>query len=88
MSKRPAVPYPQRKVRDRSIALLIAGATLVLPPVGIIALVDGKIAGIPVAVVYIFTVWALLIVGAMRLARPLQETEDGAPPPEPPGRPD
>ncbi len=61
----------QRKVRDRSVVLLIVGALLLLPPVGSISLVDGSLAGLPIPVVYVFAVWALLIAAAAGMARPL-----------------
>ncbi len=70
----------QRKIRDRSIVLLLIGSVLLLPPVAGVSLIDIKLAGVPFALIYIFAVWALLIAGAALLARPLQSSDrsDGA----------
>lgn len=65
----------RRKLRDRSIALLLAGIVLLMPPVVGISLVDGKIGGVPVPLLYVFIVWALLIAGAAVLARPLRDSD-------------
>lgn len=70
-----------RKIRDRSIALLLVGTILLLPPIAGISLTDGKIAGVPVSLLYIFVVWAFLIVGAAILARPLRNSQSTATPP-------
>lgn len=66
----------RRKVRDRSIVLVLVGTVLLLPPVAGISLTDGSIGGIPAPLLYVFAVWAGLIAGAAALARTLLETED------------
>lgn len=63
------------KYRDRSIALLIFGFVVLLPPIAGLALIDAKIFGIPFPVFYAFSVWAILIAGAVLLARPLRESD-------------
>ena len=68
----------RRKTLDRSIVLLIVGAVLLMPPIIGISLVDMKVAGIPVTVLYVFLIWALLIVGAAVLARPLRDSDRDA----------
>ena len=66
----------QRKVRDRSVVLLIVGAVLLLPPVGSISLIEGSLAGLPIPVVYVFAVWALLIAAAApAISRRVVETK-------------
>ncbi len=65
----------QRKIRDRSIALVLAGIVALMPPIAGVALIDAKLFGLPVALIYIFAVWALLIVGATMLARPLRDSD-------------
>ena len=61
-----------RKTRDRAIVLPLVGLILLTPPgIGIFQL-DGAIAGVPVVLVYLFTVWALLIAGAAALSRRLR----------------
>ena len=69
----------QRKVRDRSVVVLILGAVLLLPPAGSIALIDATLAGVPVPVLYVFAVWALLIAAAAGLSGALDQEvpEDG-----------
>lgn len=72
----------RRKVRDRAIALLLVGFAFFMPPLASFATVDGRIGGVPFTLVFMFTVWAVLIAGAVLLARPLIESED-PPTPEP-----
>lgn len=69
-----------RKIRDRSIALVLVGTILLLPPVAGISHVDSKIGGIPVSLLYVFTVWAFLIAGAAALSRALLDSQSAAPP--------
>ena len=72
----PADPgQARRKARDRSIALLLVGAVLLMPPLIGVSLVDGTVAGLPIPLLYVFAVWAALIAGAAVLARPLQNSE-------------
>lgn len=68
----------RRKVRDRSIALVVAGTALLMPPLVGVSLIDGTIAGMPVPLVYVSVVWAALIAVAAALARPLQHSETSA----------
>ncbi len=70
----------RRKVRDRSIALVLVGAVLLMPPIGGLARIDGTVFGIPILLVYMFSVWAALIVGAFLLSRPLRDTDKPLPP--------
>ena len=72
----PADPgQARRKARDRSIALLLVGVVLLMPPLIGVSLVDGTVAGVPIPLLYVFAVWAALIGGAAVLARPLQNSE-------------
>lgn len=66
----------RRKIRDRSIALVLVGTMALLPPVVGISLIEGSIAGLPAPLLYVFAVWSILIAGAAALARPLLDTED------------
>lgn len=68
-----------RKSRDRSIILLIVGVCLLMPPLGDVFLLEGDLLGVPIPLLYVFTVWLLLIVGAVFLARPLQKSDAGKP---------
>ena len=69
----------RRKVRDRSGALVLVGTVLLMPPIGGLARIDGTIFGIPIPLAYMFGVWAVLIIGAFLLSRPLRDTDK--PPP-------
>lgn len=72
-----AVPQQfQRKARDRSIAILLVGTVVLMPPVAGIFLIDGSVFGVPFLLVYIFTVWALLVAGAAMLSRTLRVGDD------------
>jgi len=70
----------RRKIRDRSVALLLLGIVLLMPPMVRIAQIDVTVFGLPFALVYLFSVWALLVIGAVLLARPLRDSEKPAPP--------
>ena len=65
----------RRTAPDRSIALVLVGSVLLLPPLATIFLIDGKLAGVPITLLYILIVWGLLIVGGTLLARPLREND-------------
>lgn len=65
----------RRTAPDRSIALILVGTVLLLPPLATIFLIDGKLAGVPITFLYILLVWGLLIIGGAVLARPLREND-------------
>lgn len=71
----------QRRLRDRSAVLLVLGLLLLMPPLAIVFHLETKIAGIPFTLVYLFGVWAILILAAMRISRRMRDderaTEDG-----------
>ncbi|MDT8344960.1 MAG: hypothetical protein RQ752_11095 [Thermohalobaculum sp.] len=64
-----------RKARDGALAVPLIGFILLMPPVAQIFAIDGRIAGVPVTVGYVFGVWLLLIVGARRIGARILETE-------------
>ena len=68
--------FQSRKARDRSIILLLVGLLLLVSPVAAIFRIDSHILGLPVTVLYIFIVWAFLIVAGAVIAQRLQDTED------------
>ena len=78
----------RRKARGRSIALLLGGFAFLMPPIVGISLIEGEIGGMPVPMLYLFMVWALLILGAALLARPLRDGEDDSSTTRPSGAPD
>lgn len=71
MTDRADLQISRRETRDRSMVLLIVGASLLMPPVAGIFLLDGTVFGIPFLIFYIFAVWLALIIGAAILAKPL-----------------
>lgn len=65
----------RRKTRDKSVALLIVGVILLMPPIVRTSLFEGSILGIPYTVFYMFTVWAMLIVCAALIAPRLRDSD-------------
>ncbi len=65
----------RRKLRDRSVALLVVGTVLLMPPLVRISLIDETFFGLPFALIYLFSVWGLLVLGAALLARPLRDSD-------------
>jgi hypothetical protein len=65
----------QRRLRDRSAVVLLLGLLLLMPPLAIVFHLETKIAGIPFTLVYLFGVWAILILAAMRISRRMQDDE-------------
>ncbi len=76
MTDRAQLQLSRRKVRDRSIVLLLVGTVLLMPPVAGIILTEGSIGGIPLPLLYVFVVWSALIVGAAALGRALLDTDE------------
>ena len=76
MKDRANLQLTRRKVRDRSVALLLVGIVLLLPPVGAVSLIDGSIADLPIPLVYVFCVWLLLIGGAALLSSELRDSDE------------
>lgn len=68
-----------RRARDRSVALLLVGTVVLMPPIAAIFRIDGTLFGVPFLLVYIFVVWLLLVAGAAALARPLESGDTPAP---------
>ena len=81
-------PLRHRKTRDRAMILPLIGLILLTPPVAGIFQLDAKIAGLPFTGVYLFAVWAALIVGTALLSRRLGAGEETAEPQAPPEQPD
>lgn len=67
-----------RKLRDASIILPLAGLILLMPPVAAVFALPAHLAGVPLAVAYVFLVWAVLILGARLIGRRLQSKDAGA----------
>ena len=56
------------KIRDRALVNLLVGIILLMPPIAGIFETGTKIQGIPLTLVYLFAVWAILIVNARWLS--------------------
>lgn len=61
----------RRKLVSAALFLTIAGAILIMPPVAVVFQVERRVLGIPGEVIYLFLVWAALVVGAWWLGRRL-----------------
>lgn len=64
---------PGRKARDRSMVILLIGTALLMPPLAPAVLMEERVFGLPLPLLYIFVVWAGLIVCAVMNARALKE---------------
>jgi hypothetical protein len=60
-----------RKLESAALLLTVLGAMLIVPPLALLFQVERRVLGIPVEVIYLFTVWAGLIAGAWWLGRRL-----------------
>lgn len=74
----------RRRIRDAATVLPFVATALLMPPLIGIFVVPVAPGGIPLIVLYVFTVWAVVIVSAFflarRLARPASETPSEEPP--------
>ena len=71
MKDRSDLHRPLGKTRDRSLVLVLVGTVLLMPPLASIAVVDGRLLGLPIPLLYVFVVWAILIAGTAWLSRRL-----------------
>ena len=71
------------KVRDHAFLLPVIGLIFLIPPVADIFQLDIRITGIPFTALYLFTLWALLIIGAWLLARKLRAEAEAENTPDP-----
>lgn len=66
----PEAPKPQkRNPRELSLILLTTGCVLLLPPGALLYQLEVKIAGIPVALMALFVIWAFLIAAGCVVSR-------------------
>lgn len=70
---------PTRKVVERALILPLIGLLLLIPPIASIFEIDSRLSGIPFTLLYLFFVWAVLIVAAARLSSRLQNLDDREP---------
>lgn len=67
-----------RRIISAAFFFVLFGVLALLPPLVLVFRFDARIFGIPIETVYIFTLWALLVVGANRLSRILPRDEPSA----------
>jgi hypothetical protein len=67
-----------QRVSDAATLLPIAAAILLLPPFILVFSAPVLIAGVPLIVVYVFGVWAAIILCAWLLARSHEQVDAGA----------
>ena len=66
-------PVLYRGAQERVAALPLIGFLLLMPPFAAIFRLDATIAGWPAGLIFLFSVWAVLIIGAALLARSLAD---------------
>ncbi|MEM7562613.1 MAG: hypothetical protein AAF353_06130 [Pseudomonadota bacterium] len=69
-------PLTYRQLSDRALVLSLVGCLFLLPPLAGIFQLDIRILGIPFTGLYLFGVWAALIIGCALLSKPLQDSVD------------
>ena len=74
MTPRPRGYRRARKIRDRALILPLIGLALLMPPIALIFQSEAKLFGLPVTLIYVFGVWAGLILAARLQARALRDT--------------
>jgi len=77
-------PVRYDKVRDRALVLPLLGILLLVSPLAGISQLDAKPFGVPFTLIYLFSVWAVLIAGACALARRLRDGDAAISPPDAP----
>lgn len=70
---------PRQSLRDAATLLPIVAAILLGPPLIRIFAAPAAAAGIPLIILYIFGVWAAIVLGAYLLARRVDASEGAAP---------
>ena len=55
----------RRKLESAALFLTLFGAMLIMPPLAIVFQIERRLLGIPFEVIYLFLVWAGLVVGAL-----------------------
>lgn len=69
----------RRKLVAASLVFTIFGALAILPPLVLLFRYDASLMGVPVATVYVFSLWIILVVGGRWFSRALP---DDTPPAE------
>lgn len=73
----------RRKIESAALFITILGTMLIMPPLALLFQDARRFAGIPVEVIYLFVIWAALILAAWWLGRNLpRDSMFEAPPSE------
>ncbi|MEO8204254.1 MAG: hypothetical protein ABI630_10340 [Betaproteobacteria bacterium] len=64
-------PQPTGRIRDAAVLLPVLGLVLLMPPVITLFVGNTFVMGVPLIVVYVFSVWLGLIAATALLARRL-----------------
>ena len=64
-----------RKTRDRAFIVLLLGIVLLMPPIAGIFEIEALVFGLPATLIYLFVVWAGLIIATAILARALMRSD-------------
>lgn len=62
----------QRKLENIAVALPVFGIAMILPPIVGVFTSEARILGVPVIVIYLFSMWVLFIFGTYMLSRRLR----------------
>lgn len=76
MADRASQQRQKRRTADRAMVLPLLGLVLLMPPIAMIFEINAKVFGIPVTLIYLFAVWAFLIIGAAFLAPRLSDSDE------------
>lgn len=63
--------------RDAATALPVVAVFLLLPPVILVFAAPALVFGIPLIVIYVYGVWAAVVLAALLIARRLERAERG-----------
>lgn len=67
----------RRKLISAALFFTVFGALAFLPPLVLLFRFDARVAGVPIETVYIFVLWALLVVGTRWFSRVLPDDSPG-----------
>ena len=71
-----------RAAHDAAKILPVAAAVLLLPPFILIFAAPGTIAGVPLIIVYVFGIWAAIVLAAWLVARRVEPHDSPDAPPD------
>ncbi len=81
MADRADARRPPRRTQEKAAIVLAIGLLLLMPPFANIFTLPQKIAGVPFTLIYLFVVWAGLILSGIVMSQRMLAEEDAAQPP-------